>query len=71
MLRDFYYNEHLRKEVQEYLVTYLKARAIEKVFDREDVSAIAEAKELIDDAFDNMEVLFAQEKKKHTVDEAR
>lgn len=71
MLRDFYHNEYLRNEVQEYLISYLKERAIEKVFDKEDVSAIAEAKEIIDDAFDNLGVMFKQEPKKNTVDEAR
>lgn len=54
-----------------YLIDFLKEKAIEKVFDKEDVSAVAEAKELIDDAFENLEVLYGQEPRKNTIDEAR
>lgn len=71
MLRNFYMDEELRNEVQNYLNTYLKEKAIEKVFNREDTSAIAEAKEMIDGAFENLSVLFPKKAKKTLGDEAR
>ena len=71
MLRDFYYNEEMRTQVQEYLVEYLHKRAIEKVFDREDTSGVAEAKEIIDGAFENLSSMFEVVKKREQIDEAR
>lgn len=71
MLRDFYFNEELRNEVQAYLIEFLKQRAIEKVFNKEDTKDIAEAKDTIDEAFENLSVLYPQEKRKDSVNEAR
>ena len=59
MLKDFFLNEALRNEVKNYLVDFLKSQAIEKTFNREPTEHIAEAKECIDKAFDNLEVMFA------------
>jgi hypothetical protein len=70
VLPEFYRNESLRKEVHEYLVAFLSEKAVEKVFAREDVSAVAEAREMIDAAFDNLSVLFGKHKKKEIVEEA-
>ena len=71
MLRDFYFNEELRNEVHNYLVTFLKERAIEKVFNKEDTKDIAEAKNTIDEAFENLGVLYPQDKRKDSINEAR
>jgi hypothetical protein len=50
----------------------LEKVAIEKVFNKEDVSAIADAKEVIDRAFENLDILFApKNKKREFVNEAR
>ncbi len=57
-LKDFYLNEVMRNDVKTYLIDYLKILAIEKAFKREDTNAIAEAKEILDKAFENLEVLF-------------
>lgn len=49
----------MRNDVKTYLIDFLKVQAIEKAFAKEDVSGIADAKEVLDRAFDNLEVLFA------------
>lgn len=58
-LQDFYMNEVLRGEVKTYLLDYLKVQAVEKTFNRENTEHIADAKEVIEKAFDNLELLFA------------
>lgn len=71
-LQDFYLNEAMRNDVKLYLVDFLKQEALKKVFDREDVSSVAEAKEMIDKAFENMEVLFTpKSQSKEIKNEAR
>lgn len=60
-LKDFYLNEVMRNDVKTYLIDVLKTQAIEKTFNREDTSAIAEAKDILDKAFDNLELLFSPE----------
>ncbi|MCK9370994.1 hypothetical protein M0R04_13875 [Candidatus Dojkabacteria bacterium] len=71
-LKDFYLNEVMRNDVKTYLIDFLKVQAIEKAFNREDTSAVAEAKEALDKAFDNLEVLFSpQVKEKEQINEAR
>lgn len=57
-LKDFYLNEAMRNDVKTYLVDFLKIQAIEKTFNKEGTEHIAEAKEVIDKAFENLEVLF-------------
>lgn len=58
-LKDFYLNEVMRNDVKTYLIDFLKVQAIEKTFKREDTSAVAEAKEILDKAFENLDILFA------------
>ena len=72
MLKDFFLNETMRNEVKAYLIDFLREQAIEKAFAKEDTSAIAEAKEVLDKAFENLEVLFAPKSEgKEPVNEAR
>lgn len=71
-LKDFYLNEGMRNEVKTYLIDFLKEQAIEKTFNKEPTEHIAEAKEVIDKAFNNLEILFAsKEEPKEIVNEAR
>lgn len=71
-LQDFYLNESLRNEVKTYLIDFLKIQAIEKTFNREGTEAIAEAKDVIDKAFDNLELLFTSKAEvKEVKNEAR
>lgn len=57
-LKDFYLNEAMRNDVKAYLIDFLKVQAIEKTFNREPTEHIAEAKEVLDKAFENLEILF-------------
>jgi hypothetical protein len=57
-LQDFYMNEVLRGEVKTYLLDYFKVEAIERTFNRESTAHIADAKEIVEKAFDNLELLF-------------
>lgn len=71
-LKDFYLNEVMRNDVHAYLVDCLKAQAIKKAFDRQDTSSVAEAKEMIDTAFSDLEILFTPKKdEKEIKNEAR
>lgn len=71
-LKDFFLNESMREDVKTYLIDFLKEQAIEKAFNREDTSSVAEAKEVIDKAFSNLDILFATKKEgKEVKNEAR
>lgn len=58
MLKDFYLNEPMRIEVYNYLTKFFEQEALKKVFEKEETQHLAEAKEIIDKAFNNLEVLF-------------
>lgn len=58
MLKEFYTNESMRNDVKNYLIDFLKIQAIDKTFKKEDTTAIAEAKEIIDRAFEELDILF-------------
>lgn len=58
-LQEFYQDTTTRDNVHSYLIDFLKEEAVRKIFDKEDVSAVAEAKEMIDKAFENMDVIFS------------
>lgn len=62
-LKEFWLDKDMKNNVQEYLIEYLKQEAVRKIFEKEDVSSVAEAKEMIDKAFDNMDLLFATQTK--------
>jgi hypothetical protein len=71
-LLEFWGDKDTKNDVQEYLINYLKEEGIRKLFDKEDVSAVAEAKEMIDKAFEHLDVLFEKKKTpKDIVNEAR
>lgn len=58
MLKDFYLNESMKVEVHNYLIKFFEQEALKKVFEKEETKHLAEAKEIIDKAFENLEVLF-------------
>lgn len=71
-LLEFWQDKDTRNNVHEYLIQYLKDEGIRKLFNKEDVSAVAEAAEMIDKAFENMDVIFQPKlKKKVIITEAR
>ena len=71
-LQEFHTNIDMQNNVQSYLIDFLIKIAVEKVFNKEDVSSIAEAKEVIDLAFENLDILFPPiVKEKKIINEAR
>jgi hypothetical protein len=71
-LFNFYKDKEGRENVYNYLVEFLEKTAIKKTFAKEDTMAVAEAKEIIDEAFKNLEVMFEPKpKKKEIKNEAR
>ena len=55
------------KEIQVYLESYLKEYGLAKMFKGEDVKAVGEAKTILDEAFENLEVLFGPKPKKRKI----
>jgi len=71
-IQQFYRDVETRDNVKNYLIEYLKEEAVKKVFAKEDVSAVAEAKEMIEKAFENMSLLFDKKvEKKEIINQAR
>jgi len=71
-LKDFYLNEAMRNDVKAYLTDFLKEEAVRMLMAREEPYAVADAKEVIDKAFDHLEVLFSPKvKEKEIINEAR
>lgn len=70
-VQDFYRNKVMREAVQEYILTVLRKEAIDMVFERQDVFYVADAKDLLDKAFKQMELEFRPAKTNSTINEAR
>jgi hypothetical protein len=65
-------NKDTLKELREYFNQVLREKAIEKVFDTGEAPAVKEAKEIIDEAFENIEIQFSKKPKaKKQINEAR
>lgn len=69
-LKEFYQDKELLNEFKAYLDRFIELKAIEKVFEREDTLAVADAKEMIDGAFEQLEVEFAPKPKKRNLNNA-
>jgi len=71
-LKDFYLNEGMRQDVKTYLTQFLTDKAVAKVFNREETSGVAEAMEIIEEAFENLETLFPSKSEgKEIINESR
>lgn len=71
-LQEFYNDKETKENVKNYLISFLEEEALRKVFAKEDVSGIADARDCIEKAFYNLEVLFDQKPKaKEPINEAR
>lgn len=65
-----FYNSPMRDDVRAFIMDVLKEETQKKVFARLDVSGIADAKEILDKAFQLMAVEFEPKKKQEHVNEA-
>ena len=71
-LQEFYQDTDTKNNVHEYLVQFLKEEVVRLAFEEKEVSGAVLAKNSIDAAFENMEVLFSPKPKgKEQVNEAR
>ena len=70
-LQEFHENKDLKNNVHNYLIEYLEGLAIERVFNKEDTTGIADAREVIDKAFEHLDVLFDSKPEKIVKPEAR
>jgi len=71
-LLEFYNDKDMKDNVYNYLISELEKEAIKRVFDKEDVTAVADAKIVIEKAFDNLDTLFnSKAEKKEPINEAR
>lgn len=67
----FYQDENMRELVKDYLFTQLDKLAIEKVYNREDVKGMADAKEAIEKAFNLLDETYGARKTTNTDNSAR
>ena len=71
-LIEFNQDRDTRDNVHEYLLQFFKEEAVKRLMAREDAVALADASDLLDRAFENMEVLFASKSEgKEQINEAR
>lgn len=62
-LQIFHSNEIMREQVKDFLIEQLRELAIERVFGKQAISGIYEARKVITLAFDRMDELFTKQKK--------
>ena len=70
-VQDFYNNKVMREAVREYIESCLEVEVVDKVFKREDVSHIADARDLLDTSFSQMEAEFKPKEVINQINEAR
>ena len=71
-IQEFYNDTETRDNVKNYLIDFLKEEGSKKMFAKEDVTGFADAREVIEKAFENMEYLFSPKpKEKKIINEAR
>ena len=70
-LIEFYNDRETCKNVEMFLLQHLEKIALSKVFAREDVSGIADARVCIEEAFEAMSAEFEKRPEKNIINEAR
>lgn len=70
-LQEFFNETDTKNNVHAYLIEFLEKKAVKMIFERENTDAIADAKDVIDEAFENLEVMFSPKPKKKLINESR
>jgi hypothetical protein len=67
ILRAFNGDVHTKEALKAYIDNFIGQEGVRRIFDREDVSAVADAKELIDKMFEQLEIDYGipKPKKEH------
>ena len=71
LLKVFYENEHERETVKYFLLREMDKYALETVYNKEDTKSIAQAKEVIDRAFIELEERYKKQKVVEVTNPAR
>lgn len=71
MIKEFALNKVLREAVRSYMQGVFNQEIITRVHNREDVSHIADAEELVDKAFEQMSIDYEPKKEIKNINEAR
>ncbi len=72
LLQQFTNDPHTRNEVLAFVIDYINNEALEMIYSKEDVSGIADAKKLIEGAFDNLITQYGiKDKTKKSVNKAK
>jgi len=71
MIAEFYQNEKLREAVKSYMFAVFNQEIIDRVYQRKSVEHAADAIELVDRAFNQMELDYAPKKEAKPTNEAR
>lgn len=66
LLRQFNGDIHTRDAVKAYFEAHIAQYALEKMFDRKDVSGIADAKDILEKAFNQLEIDYGVPQKTQT-----
>jgi hypothetical protein len=57
-LQEFVLDSDTKENVKQYLLQFFKDEAVRMLMEREDAVALADATELLEKAFDNLDVMF-------------
>lgn len=72
LLQRFNADERTKEELVDYLTAFIASEGVRRIFNREDVSAVADAKELLDRAFEQLKQDYgAPEQRKAPANEAK
>jgi len=71
-LQSFNLDKDTKENVRQYLLQFFRDEAVRKLMNREDTVALADATELLDKAFENLDVIFnSKVDKKEQINQSR
>lgn len=70
-LMEFYQDKHMMEAVKTYVLNHFEVVAIERVMKRESTEALADAKEVIESAFDQLDIDLSPNKSEEVINSAR
>ncbi len=62
-LKTFYDNESQREAVREFMIACLEELAVKRVFSKEDVASLADAKEVVEHTFIRLKEIYGEKPK--------
>ena len=71
LLNNFYNDSHTREAVKEFLLKNLNDLALERVYNKGNTEAIADAREVIENSFTELRELFEKKKDREVENPAR